>query len=380
MGKTIGMIFSNCRSDVLMDLTANRPIAAVPFGGRYRLLDFPLSNMVNSGIRTVGIITPPHFRPVLDHLKSGKDWFLDRKTGGLFILPGLDYSIRSSDSIFLLKDLIHNIDYLKKDKADEVIMSNCNQIINLNFKEPLELHRQNKADITFIYKDEAASSDARLNELYLEMDETSRIKCFLSWFNLEREKTRKRFLNTFIINKGFLEKLLESFNTTTEKDLLEFIAGHFNEFRVFGYRFTGYTGKIASVQDYFERSMELLNLGVQKELFMGSNRIHTKINDKPPSLYTEDAQVKNSIVATGCKIKGSIENSIVFREATIEKGASVKNSIIMQKCRIGSGVTLENTILDKFVHLGANNTIVGDKNQPVVVKKGASIDVKGGAF
>lgn len=378
MGNTIGMIFGNCRSDVLMGLTANRPIAAVPFGGRYRLMDFVLSNMVNSGLRTVGIITPHHYRPILDHLKSGKDWFLDRKTGGLFILPGLDYSLKTSGSGFLIRDLINNIDFLKKDRAENVIMSCCSLIINLNFKDVLQFHQQKGADITFVYKEEELPPGTRRNELYLEIDEQDRVNSFSSWLNLEKAKKRNSFLEVFIIKKHLLLQLLENYDAINSKDLLEVIAGYFEELKVFGYQFTGYVGKIASVKDYFDRSMELLDLDVQKELFAGKNKIHTKINDNPPSLYGPNARVTNSLVASGCKIEGSAENSILFREVKIEKGAMVKNCIIMQKSRIGANAILENVILDKFAFVESDNIIMGKKNQPVVIKKGATVGLKGG--
>ncbi len=377
MSNTIGMIFANCRSDVLMGLTSNRPIAAVPFGGRYRLLDFTLSNMVNYGVRTVGIITPYHYRPILDHLKSGKEWFLDRKTGGLFILPGVDYGLKAGTSGFLIRDLIHNIDFLKKDRAEEVILSCCSLVVNLDFKDVLKFHRQKGADITFVYKEESFAG-ARRDELFLELDGNDRVESFSSWFSLEKDKKRKGFLEILIVKKELLLELLSNYDASNTKDLLEVIAGHFEELKVFGYRFSGYVGKIGSVKDYFERSMDLLDREVQRELFMGKNKIHTKTNDNPPSLYGREAEVVNSLVASGCKIEGSAENSVLFREVKIEKGAKLKNCIIMQKCHIEADAILENVILDKFARVGAGNIIIGKKSQPIVIKKGEYISQKGG--
>src|SRR5665648_1205250 len=141
MPKAIGIIFANSGSDTLDGLAQNRPVAAVPFGGRYRILDFALSSMVNSGISTIGLVTPHQYRPLLDHLGAGKDWFLERKNGGMFILPGVMHGLAGDNHTFCIKDLQHNLEYLEKDFSDNVVISSGNQIYLslIHISEPTRL-------------------------------------------------------------------------------------------------------------------------------------------------------------------------------------------------------------------------------------------------
>lgn len=157
MRNVIGILFGNNGSDILQGLAFQRSTAAVPFGGRYRLLDFALSSMVNSGIRTIGLVTPRHYRSILDHLGAGKEWSLDRKSGGLFILPGAIQGLSGRSGRFALKDLQLNIEYLQKDFSENIIISGCNQVLNMNYQEALDLHEAKQADITLIYKESADS-------------------------------------------------------------------------------------------------------------------------------------------------------------------------------------------------------------------------------
>jgi len=173
MSNAIGIIYANSATDNLQGLASKRPIAAVPFGGRYRILDFALSSMVNSGVRTIGVVTPHHYRPLLDHLGAGKAWFLDRKDGGLFILPGAIHGLLGDNHTFCVKDLQNNIEYLQKDFAENVIISSGDQIFNMNFKNALELHNDKQADVTLVYKGDYSGDQT--DEIFLEIDEEQKV-------------------------------------------------------------------------------------------------------------------------------------------------------------------------------------------------------------
>lgn len=366
MGKVIGIIAGGCPSELMMGLTRDRPLAALPFGGRYRLLDFPLSNLVNSGLRTVGIITPFHYRSVLDHLGAGKEWLLDRKTGGLFILPG--YGQEGSKGKFPLQDLAWNADFLYKDQAQQVIITCSNLVLNIDFTEVLDFHHRKNADVTLIYKEEAQPGEAA-EIISLEPESGGRVKAF----GPRREPgSGKVFLDMLIIQKELLLELLEDCDNIGNQDLLVGVSRRLNKLQVYAYEFSGYVGRIDSVAGYFACSMDLLKPEIQQELFRGNNRIHTKIADNPPTRYGHRASVKNSLIASGCKIDGEVENSIIFRQVQIKPGAKVKNSIIMQKCIIGRNVTLDHVILDKFVRVKEHTVLEGQPSRPVIVEKTAN--------
>lgn len=367
MGNVIGIIAGGSPSDSMMGLTRQRPIAALPFGGRYRLLDFPLSNMVNSGLRTVGIITPFHYRPVLDHLRAGKEWFLDRKTGGLFILPS--YNPKSTDRQFSLADLAGNLDFFYKDGAEDVIISCSNLVINMDFRPALSFHQNNQGDITLIYQENGVFAGAGKLSLILAPDPPGPVLGFSSG---SRSGNNKEFLDMLIIKKDLLLQLLEENPKGEDRELMEVIAGRMDQMRILAFGFSGYVGRITSVADYFKCSMDLLKPEIRRELFMESNKIHTKIADNPPTHYGQNGLSSNSLVASGCKIDGTVENSIIFRQVQIKPGAVVKNSIIMQKCIIGRNAVLENVILDKFVRIKDQTVLKGASDKPIVIEKTTS--------
>lgn len=375
MNRAIGIISSNYHPDFLQGLAQDRPIAAVPFGGRYRLLDFILSGMVNSGLRTVGIITPHHYRAMLDHLGAGKEWFLDRKRGGLFILPCSKQGLLESDIKYSLRDLSQNLEFLERDYAENVILSGCNQVININFKEILAYHRDKKADVTLIYKDYQTDWPGNRGSTVIATgkDGTEVIGISEETGQTTDSQCVKVFTDMIIIKRTLLLEIIEGYRHLGHTDLLDAIKENLESFKVEAYPFEGYLGRINSVADYFRYNMELLLPQIQEELFRGEHRIHTKIKDNPPTKYGSKVAAQNSLISSGCNIEGKIENSIISRGVEISEGAHVKNSIVMQRCRIGAGAQIENVILDKFAYIRDNAVIKGKSNAPVVINKKAMV-------
>lgn len=366
MGNVIGVIAVSCPAADMGGLTAARPLGTLPFGGRYRLLDFPLSNMVNAGLRTVGIITPFHYRSVLDHLRAGKEWLLDRKTGGLFILPG--HGKEKPGVRFSLRDLALNADFFHKDRAEHVIMSCSNLVINIDLAEAVEFHLAAGADVTLIYRAAPAGEEEEPGALYLQLGEGHRV------LSLEGQPGNgsRLFLDMLIIKKKFLWELLKGGQRGPGLDLLDLVRQRLGEAQVVGYPFAGYVGRVCSLESYFRFSLDLLQAPIREELFQGPRRIHTKIADNPPTRYGLRARVTNSLVASGCIIEGRVENSIIFRNVYVSPGAEVKNSILLQKSWIGKNACLENAILDKFVRIKDRQRLQGQEQSPVVIAKAAS--------
>lgn len=369
MSNAIGIIFANSGYASLQGLAQERPIAAVPFGGRYRILDFALSSMVNSGIRTIGLVTPHHYRPLLDHLGAGKDWFLDRKAGGLFILPGVMHSLAGNSHTFCIQDLLHNMEYLKKDFVENVIISCGDQIYNMNMTEALELHNDKQADVTLIYREDDNLGDLT-NEIFLEIDEDQRVAAIRDQKALEwTESSRPRYVNMLIIRRVLLLDIIERYGSFGCMGLVTILTKNMEVLKIYGSPTDSVIGTISTINDYFDQSMELLDQEVREKLWLGADRIHTKIVDNPPTQYSSRAKVTNSLIASGCSIAGEVQNSIIFRGVVLEKGCRIKNSIIMSKCHIHENAQMEYTVLDKAVTVHEGNVLKGSLSNPLVVHK-----------
>lgn len=361
MDKVTGIITANYSTVELGTLTDERGAASLPFGGRYRLIDFPLSNLVNAGIDTVGIITPYRYRSLIDHIGSGKQWALDRKNGGLFILPGTVFGISSLNSRFLMRDFIKNKVFLHRSPAQHVIITSCNVIGNIDYTGLIKQHCESGADITMMYT-EAKESNKFLDKLNIE---NGQVKSVLRGV----EAGDAAFIDCFIIGREFLLKLMEWYEALDHLDIFELLCGEYEKMDVRGYRFDGYTGSIFSIESYYKCSMELMDLSVRSELFNYDSMIMTKVQDSVPTKYLEGSSVKKCFIPAGCIVEGSVENSILFRGVHIEKGATVKNSIIMQSCVIEAGACVENAIIDRNNCVSAGSVMKGTEKDILVIPK-----------
>lgn len=363
MNKTIGLITTNYTNENFGRLAKFRPVATVPFGGRYRLVDFPLSNMVHSGIRCVGITSAHSYRSLVDHLGSGKEWSLDRKRGGLFILPGSIYGMKRFEGKFLLRDFIQNRPYLERATEDLVIVSASNKIYNMDFAPLIKHHRESGNQVTALYKEVA---DAHMKRgPFLELDRQGMPLGLLR----EAAGNAAWFLDCFVINISDLLALIDWYETMDYIDMTEIFTENITNMKIGSYRFDGYVGAIDSSYDYMKCSLDLLKPEIRRELFDPRKQIYTKIQDAPPSKYLDSAHVSNSLISNGCVIEGHVENSILFRNVEIGKDTVIKNSIIMQRCVIKPGAFLENVICDKFAYIGEDSKLCGNRYTPIVVEK-----------
>ena len=336
MSMTIGLITANYLSEGFSSIMENRPLAALPFGGRYRLIDFPLSNMANSGISTVGLIVPFNNRSLIDHVGTGKAWGFGRKTHSMFLLPGSVYGRRSLSSKFLLRDMLQNMRYFNYDEADYILMCSSNRVFSMDFRPFIEYHEKSGNEITKLYK----GSD---------------------------------FMDCFIINRTFLNDIASWFSNLDYMDILQIIEEHLPDIPAGKYEFVGYEHCIDSMKDYMEANMDLLKETVRDMLFLSSGIIYTNIQDRCPTFFAPGAVVKNSIIAAGSTIEGTVENSVVFRSSHISKGAVVKNSVLMQHAQIDSNAEIKYFICDKRVHVTENVKISGSKDSPYFAKKGTIV-------
>lgn len=367
MKKMVGLIAANYQNDSFAQLTKDRPVASLPFGGRYRLVDFPLSNMVNSGIFTVGLITPYLYRSIMDHVGVGKEWSLSRKVGGMFILPGSVSGLRNVRSKFLLRDIINNRVYLDRSQSELVVISGCIKVFNIDFRAVAEKHIESGAGVTMIYKKTSEAWETK--ELYLDLGPEGQVKSAHD----ATGGAGNCFMDAFIINRDLLLKLAGWYEETSYLDLVEIILENLNHLAVSGYEFTGYLGNADSVRCYLRTNRDLLDPEVNHELFRPDRPIMTKIQDSPPAKYWPTAEVKNSLVSSGCIVKGTVENSIIFRGVTIEERAVVRNCIIMQNTVIRQDAVLENVICDKHVAVRPGVRLFGNSDDPILVGKGQDV-------
>ncbi|MCO8194779.1 MULTISPECIES: glucose-1-phosphate adenylyltransferase subunit GlgD [Anaerofustis] len=361
MKNLVGIITANYGTPDLNILTNKRTMASLPYSGRYRLIDFPLSNMVNSGINTIGLIQPARYRSIIDHVGSGKEWDLDKKRGGLHILPGTSYGIGVGNEKFVIRDFRINDVFFKRSPSPYIVISSASIINNIDYTQLYKAHVESGADITMAYK--VISSD---NENILKIEEAGgKVIDVVKGV----KKGDKAFIECFIINRATLLNIFEWFNEIDYLDLFEALKGSYNKLNVKTFEYVGYSRCIFDVDSYFEGNMDLLKEGIAEELFKSNSRILTKVQDSAPTKYERGCHVRNSVVPAGCKIAGTVENSVIFRNVIIEKGAVVKNSIIMQNCVIKSGAQIEYAIIDKGNIIGEGLMIKGTSDDIFIKEK-----------
>lgn len=357
----IGLISSNYATDELDLLVKERNISTIPYAGRYRLVDFPLSNMVNSGLRTIGIITPYTYRSLIDHIGAGRNWFLDRSNGGLFILPGTIFGISNTKARFLLRDINRNSIFMRRTPAPYVLITATSTVYNYDYNELIESHKNSGADITILthtaYEDDANLSHAIINN--------ERVVALQSGV----KKGDETFIDCFVINTNTLFDIINTYAAVDYQDLFEAIQNDFNRYYIRAHHFNGYCQSFFTVKQYFENSMNLLDIEVYRELFRSDRPIMTKIHGTIPTKYETGCSVINSLVQEGSNISGSIENSVIFRNVNVKKGAKIKNCVIMQSCTIEENTVLENAIIDRNNIITKGSTIKGSKQNPIILEK-----------
>lgn len=367
---TVGVIFSNIHDENIPELSRHRTMASTPFGGRYRLIDFALSNMVNAGITTVGIVTKSNYQSLIDHLGSGKDWDLARKDGGIILLPPFSDEMDGlySNRLEALKGITG---FLNHRKEDYVVISDCDGVAHLDIADIVRFHEEKGSDITMVYHEETEREKVASSYfLTVAPDETGRLKEVKINPQVKDGEKVNLYINVMVLNREFLIDIIQDAVTRGLSSFgRDILVKSLDTLKVYGYHFKGYYAGINSMQKYYAHSMELLQREVRSELF-GARDIYTKVRDSAPSKYSEDAVVRNSLISDGCQIEGTVENCILFRGVKVGKGSVIKNSIIMQDTVIGSGVQLDSVVTDKNVVIRDRRHLMGCAEHPYFISKG----------
>ena len=361
MPKAIGLVTCKYTTASKDDVFSGRPVASMPYLGRYRLVDFALSNMVNAGIRNVGMIMPNNYRSLVDHVGSGKDWDLDRKNGGLFIMPGTAFGTSRTGARFLIRDLVQNREFFTKNNEKYVVLSTANFICSVDIKKLIADHEASGANITVLCK--RASCDGNIDVVTFDVED-GRVKSMNQGVKFDQ----LAFLDYAIIERELLLELLDSFAAVDHLDLFEALNSEYTRFRVCVAEFDGYMKPIFDKPSYFKANMDLLDPEVLAEL-TNARPIKTKAHDNPPAKYEPGAKVSNSLVASGDRIYGAVQGSVLGRNVIVEPGASVRNSVLMQGVVVKTGAKIENAIIDKNNVVPAGTELRGTDGDILYLKK-----------
>lgn len=364
----MGILYAYVHEERVRELTANRVMASVPFGGRYRLVDFPLSNMVNSGINEVGVITEENYQSLMDHLGSGKAWDLSRKRDGLALLPPFGAeTTRTEGKVASLASIQR---FIKNSRAEYVLLSDCDTVANIDFRDVFGFHIEKQADITVIYR-HGKSPDTDKNVVYT-VDPEGSVRDIL--IKRGSDDDCNYGIGMYLIGR---EKLLELVDDCMSRNLCDFdrdlLQRNLHGMKVCGYEFTGAAYTITSFASYFNANMALMDPMVRGQLFQAKRPIYTKVRDDMPARYGLGSVVTNSLVADGCIIDGEVENCILFRGVKVKKGAKLKNCVIMQDTVIGEDTRLDYVVADKEVVFDSGRTMMGYQSYPVYVGKGSKV-------
>jgi glucose-1-phosphate adenylyltransferase len=373
MKSTMGIILTGGKNNRLKELAELRSSTAIPVGGKYRVIDFVLSNMVNSGVTNIGVLTQYSFRSLMDHLGSGKEWDLDRRNEGLFIFPPYlsdeesGWYKGSADAMF------HNITFLKRSFEEYVVVAQGNCVYKMVFDPMLEYHINTNADITIGYRDMTDFPEQELTHMgVMTVEEDGRVIDFQE--KHQNPKATTCSMGIYILKRELLINLLEECASHGKYDFVkDILINKLTALNVYGYKFDGYWRNLSTINAYYRLNMEMLQPQIRKQLFEENGKVYTKVKDEPPAKYNEEAEIKNSIIADGCIVEGTVIDSVLFRGVTIKRDAVIKNSIIMQGTIIEEGVDVDNIIIDKNVVISKGINLKGMPEFPVIVAKNLKI-------
>ena len=369
MRKAIGIV--NLHNEPsLGELTENRPLGTLSFLGRYGLMDFILSNYSNSGINVMPMLVPGQLDLIRNHIRDGNIWITNTKFGFLRLLAN-EKMLNNPSFNTDVNNMIANMHILGDIDSEYVIIGNCHFIFSFDFRDLIEYMDETGADITILY---AHRTDADKEFVDCDAYQISGDKIIDSKYNTGRKKIADIGLDTYIFKRSVLHNLIASGESISKlytlRDLVNHVI-HRQTYDIRGYRFDGYFVPILSIQGYVDNSFALLKYENRLRLFFPNWPIYTTSHNTPPAMYKENAQVKNSFIANGSVIDGKVENSILSRDVTVEKGAEVKNCIIFTHSVVGEGVKMKYVIADKNSESRKFKNLKGSKDEIIIIPEGS---------
>lgn len=372
-----GLIFSNIHDNEMSEFTGIRTVASVPFGCRYRLIDFPLSYMVNASISKIGVITHNNYRSLVDHIGTGKDWDLARRSGGIKILPPFITAFGGGARRTLYNNRLEALagvrDFIARCTEDAILLCDCNGICNIDVKELISAHEKSGAKISIVSTEKSFGGTVPKDTYEITSDPEGNVTSFTR-LTLANGAT-EICTNIILFDRAFLLGEITEALTQGDGDFYGGVIGRaIGRHTVKAYKYEGTYLLISSLPTYFEASMRLLREDVQCELLSNPSRpVYTKVRNSPPTLYLPSSRVRSSYIADGCVIEGVVENSILFRGVRVGRGSVVKNSILLQDTEVGEGVSLGCVITDKNVRVRDGRVLSGHESIPFFLSKGTEV-------
>ena len=366
----MGIIFTN---DATMgELTNKRTMASIPFGGRYRQVDFALSNLSCAGVRHIGIISRHSYQSLMNHIGDGEEWGLELEEGGLeFLTPYAQSTVSTYRG--KLESLANAMDFLAYGEEDElVVMIDSAILSNVNLTDVINAHVASGKDVTVVTKAGVCNGEKKIDlALKLENGEVKDMAV-----NYVADSSYAASMDIFVMSKKFLinsiENLIARDKFHMDRDL---VMGGWQHgiVSVNAYEFDGVAMFNESVEEYFANSLSLIKKDVRNDIFGGNHPVYTKVRDRVPTYYGEGCEIENCLLADGCMIDGEVENSVLFRQVTVAKGAEVEYCIVMNDTVIGEGAELKYAILDKNVTVTPGAKLIGTMKSPIIVKRGETV-------
>lgn len=366
----MGIIFTNDAS--LGELTNKRTMASLPFGGRYRQVDFALSNLSCAGVRHVGIISRHNYQSLMNHIGDGEEWGLELEEGGLeFLTP---YAMSSTHTYRgKLESLAHAMDFLEYGADDElVVMIDSAVLSNIDLNKVLADHVASGKDITVVTK-AGICNGQKVIDLALKMD-NGEVSDMVVDYAAGPEYLAS--MDMFVLNKKWLmqqvKEMIARDKFHMDRDL---VLGGWQRGKVSVnvYQHEGVAMFNESVEEYFYNSLSLINKDIRHDMFHGYHPVYTKVRDRVPTYYGDECDINDCLVADGCMLEGTVDKSILFRQVTVSKGADVEKCVIMNDSVVGEGCELKYVILDKNVTVTPGAKLIGTKENPIIVKRGDTV-------
>ncbi len=364
----LGIVYSNVYDDCISELTSVRTMGSVPFAGRYRLIDFVLSGMVNSSIGKIGVSTKANYQSLMDHLGSGKPWDLSRKRDGMTLLP--PFSLTGDGGVYKgrVEALKGMMNYISKSGKDYVLFADCNVVCNLDYTDFIDSHVASGADISIAYKRGVLPALHDMMSFEFDGDKITNVAV-----DAKIEEACDYSLNIIIMSRVLLERLINgAISSGAESFERDIIAKNVNDLYIRGYKIDEYAKTIDSLQSYYDINMQLLS-GEFKNLFKADRPVYTKVRDDMPAIYGVCSDTSDSLIADGCIIKGTVENCVLARGVYVAEGAVIKNSIIMQDSYISANAKLNCVIVDKDVVVKPARELSGAETYPLYIGKGITV-------
>lgn len=352
----------------MKELSQNRAVGAMPIAGSYRSIDFSLSNMSNSHIQKVAVFTQYNARSLNEHLSSSKWWDFGRKQGGLFVFTPAVTADNSNWYRGTADAIYQNLSFLKDSHEPYVVIASGDCVYKLDYNKVLEYHVDKKADITVVCKDmDPTLSVDRFGTI--KMNEESRIEEFEEKPLITKSSTVS--CGIYVIRRRLLIEMIERCAEEDRYDFVRDILIRYKDMkRIYGYKIKSYWRNIASVEDYFDTNMDFLKPEIRDYFFNQYPDIYSKVDDLPPAKYNSGAQIKNSLISSGCIVNGVVEDSVLFKKAYIGNNCYIKNSIILNYVYIGDNTHIENCIVESRGTIRANSYYKGENGVQIVVERG----------